>query len=98
MCIAIKAMKVNTQNQFAVSHAMTSLLSVCRRASSHLKTGATMKLYCDRGGNVRSSFHAAADSLILTRFNSSALATTIRVEPDIESAATSGLSSHPVKG
>ena len=57
-----------------------------------------MTLYCDRGGNVRSSSHAAADSLIFTRFNNSALATTIKVEPDIERAATSGLSSQPVKG
>jgi hypothetical protein len=48
MCIAIKAMKINTQNQFAVSHAMTVLLPVCRRASSsNWKTGAAMKLYCD---------------------------------------------------
>src|SRR5450759_2302649 len=44
---------------------------------------------------VLASYHAAADSLIFTRFNSSALATTIRVEPDIERAATSGLSSNP---
>ena len=51
------------------------------------------------GGHVESRrVGAAADSLIFTRFNSSALATTIKVEPDIERAATSGLSSHPVKG
>ena len=47
---------------------------------------------------VLASYHSAADSLIFTRFNSSALATTIRVEPDIERAATSGLSSNPAKG
>ena len=39
----------------------------------------------------------AADSLIFTRFNRSALATTIKVEPDIDRAATSGLNSHPVQ-
>jgi len=32
MCIAIKAMRINTQNQFAANHAMTFLLQVCRRA------------------------------------------------------------------
>ncbi len=35
---------------------------------------------------------------MFTRFNSSALATTIKVEPDIDRGATSGLSSHPVTG
>jgi hypothetical protein len=29
-------MKINTQNQFAVNHAMTFLLPVCRRASSSI--------------------------------------------------------------
>ncbi len=36
MCIAIKAMKINTQNQFAVNHAMTVLLPVCCPASSSI--------------------------------------------------------------
>ncbi len=35
---------------------------------------------------------------IFTRFSKSAFATTIKVEPDIERAASSGLSSHPVDG
>ena len=43
-------------------------------------------------------FHACACPLILTRFNISAFATTTSVEPDIESAAISGLRSSPMEG
>src|ERR1035437_1860261 len=34
MCNATKAMKISTQNQFAVNHAMTFCPPICRRASS----------------------------------------------------------------
>jgi hypothetical protein len=37
MCIAIKAMRINTQNQFAANHVMTFLLPVCRRAGDRWK-------------------------------------------------------------
>lgn len=42
--------------------------------------------------------HATLDSLIFTRFNRSALATTINVVPDMESAAIFGLNSQRVSG
>ena len=48
-----------------------------RRASSYAWRINWRQVYC------LASYHAAADSLIFTRFNNSALATKIKVEPDV---------------
>ena len=67
-------------------------------AEKHMIPSSFSGQCCGAGETVCELIRPAVKVLIFTRFNSSALATTIKVEPDIDRAATSGLNSHPVNG